>query len=374
MTIWEILANFGISYTLAVVSIGALIIGFISGLLSVLFVLQRRSIIGDAIAHSSLPGIGLAFLIILEKNRAMMVIGAIITAFLAVMLIVLVSEWTTLKEDTAIAIVLSLFFAAGITLLTYIQNLSVSAQAGLEHYLFGNISYLLRKDLRTIALLSLVVILVILTYWKEYKLILFNREQAITLGIPVRKLEALLMMIITLAVVLAIEMIGVVLIAGLLISPAVASRQWTHNYGKMMLLSGSLAAISGVLGAVTSSRVENVSPGPIIIVYLTLLVVISILFGSKNGYFVNWMHRNIFHRKVNHHDLIDEFIKNTPGLLNSDVLSTLEFNRQDYPDLSDDLLELMRQCGFCKKLSADKCALTYKGIEETEKFIKEVEL
>lgn len=371
MTIWEIFAELGIGYTLAIVSLGAFMIGFITGCLSVLFVLQKRSIIGDALAHSALPGIGLAFLLVLEKNRTLMLIGALITATLAISLILLISERTKLKEDTAIGIVLSLFFAIGIALMTYIQNLSVSAQAGLEHYIFGNIAFLLLKDLKVILYLSILVLLLIILFWKEYKVILFNKEFAINIGIPVKKLEFLLMFIITLSVVLAIEMIGVVLIAGLLIAPAVAARQWTNKYGTMMLISGLIAGIIGVIGAVTSSKIDDVAPGPVIIVFLTGFVGISLIIGSKNGLLTDWFHRNIFHRKVDHADLLQSFIKSTEGLFNSKAMTLLEFDLNEYPKLTDELLDLMRVCGFCKKLSGSRCALTYKGISETKKLMEE---
>ena len=370
MTFWEILAQLGIGYTLAIVSIDAFLIGFISGCLSVLFVLQKRSIIGDALAHSALPGIALAFLLVLEKNRTLMIIGALITAILAMSLILLIAEHTNLKEDTAIGIVLSLFFAIGIALMTYIQNLSISAQAGLEKYIFGNIAFILLKDLKVIIYLSVLVLSIILIFWKEYKVILFNREFAVTIGLPVRKLEFLLMFIITLSVVLAIEMIGVVLIAGLLIAPAVAARQWTNKFGVMMFTSGMIAGLVGVLGAVTSSRVSDVPPGPVIIIFLTAFVGISLIIGSKNGLLVGWLHRNIFHRKVDHADLIRSFVENTKGLFSSHALTLLEFDLEDYPDLSLETLDLMRICGFCKKLSGSKCALTYKGISETKKLME----
>ncbi len=371
MSIWELLSNLGIGYTLAVVSIGAIVIGFVTGVLSVLFVLQKRSVIGDALAHASLPGIAIGFFIVLEKNRLYMITGALITSFMAIVSIMLISKWTRLKEDTSIAVVLSFFFAIGIAMLTYIQNLSLSAQAGLEHYIFGNIAFLLLSDLKSILFLSVIVLLPVLLFYKEFKIYLFNREHAIVLGINVKFLELLLMVLITLSVVLAIEMIGVVLISGMLVAPAVAARQWTDKFAKMIILSGIISAMIGVAGAISSSQSFDLPPGPIIIVYLTLFVGFSLLFGTKSGIFQNWIHRNIFHRNVDHDELLSEFITTTTGLFQSDAMTILEFDREHYPELSELILDKLIQCGFCKKLSGSKCALTYKGIQETEKFKSE---
>lgn len=372
MTIWQFLSNFGISYTLMIVSLGAFIIGFISGILSVFFVLQKRSIIGDALAHSSLPGVAIAFLIVLEKNRYLMIAGAMITAFMALFMINILSNKTKLKSDTVIAITLSLFFAIGVAILTYIQKLSVSAQTGLEHYIFGNIAFLLKSDLYSIIFLSTLVIIPILLFYKEFKLLLFDRDFAKTLDINVKFLDILQMILTTLAIVLAIEMIGVVLIAGLLVGPAVAARQWTDKFAPLLIISGLISAISGVIGSITSSKVDNLPPGPIIIVILTGIIVLSLLFGPKSSFLGAWMHRNLFHRTVNHQKLLGEFLEQTTGLLESNALSVLEFDRDEYPGLTDDLLQKMMDCGFCKILTGSRCALTYKGIEETEKHMTEV--
>ena len=134
MSFWEILSSLGLSYSVVIVSIGALIIGFVSGSLSFLFVTQKRSVLGDALAHSSLAGVAIAFLIILQKIRIYIILGALVASLLAVLLILLIAEKTPLKQDAAIGITLSFFFSIGIALMTYIQSLPLTAQSGLEHY------------------------------------------------------------------------------------------------------------------------------------------------------------------------------------------------------------------------------------------------
>ena len=360
---WELLYSIGISYTLAIVLLGSAIVGLLAGFLSVFFVLERKSVMGDTIAHSSLPGVVIAFLLILEKSQLLFAIGALITSFLAILFVQAISTKTVLKEDVAIGVTLSTFFGLGIAFLTYVQNLSVAAQAGLMNYIFGNVAFLLKKDLYLLAGVSILNISIISLFWKEYKLIIYDRPYAEIIGIPVRKLQLLQTLIFSITIVVGIQIIGVVMIAGLLIAPAVAARQWTDSYNRMIAISTLVGVVAGILGTVTSANIKDIPPGPSIIVYATLIAFISILFGYRNGLLVNWLHKNLSHRKVDHQYILREFIKSTNVMDKSEGFTKLEFSMKEYPKLKKEVIDMLANCGYCKWLNDDRCVMTLRGVE-----------
>jgi manganese/zinc/iron transport system permease protein len=361
-TIWQILASIGIGYSVAIVSIGAMLIGFVAGVISVIFVNQRRSIMGDTIAHSTLPGVIIAFFFVLHQNSLLLLIGGLVSGLLSVLFILLITKYTVLKQDAAIGIALSFFFSIGIASLTYVQRLSSSSKSGLSHFLFGNITFLLISDLRNLAIIGGMVLFIMLLFWKEYKLMIFDRNFAISIGIPINKLETLIIVLATITIVISIQVIGVVLVAGLLISPAVAARQWTNNYNQVVFLSGTIGLISGLIGVYLSKNLVRFPPGPGIITILTLIVFLSIIFGRRNIHIWTYLHNKIFHRSLDHSNLLGNFLAKTNNLEKQNGLKRFYFEQSDYPELSNSEINLLISCGYCVRLSFAKVTLTSKGI------------
>ncbi|MHA2502790.1 MAG: metal ABC transporter permease [Candidatus Kariarchaeaceae archaeon] len=348
-------------YTLAIVSLGAFFIGFVTGVLSVLFVSQKRSIIGDTISHTTLPGITIAFLILLEKNRLPLLVGGLITSILAVLFVNYIERNTTLKGEVAIAVSLSFFVGIGLALLSVIQRLPLQSQVGLKHYLVGNIAFLTISDLRFFIFLSFVVLAIVLLFYKEFKVLLFDREFALVSGLRVVFYENLLLVLVATVIVLSVENMGVVLVAGLLISPAIAARQWSNVFSNNLIISGMIGSLSSVAGVIISSRASDTPPGPTIILLLSVVTLASILIGSKNGMLIHIIHNYLFHRRIDHSDVLSQFISSTPGLLESEGLTLLEFDIDDFPDLDSNVVETLCHCGYCKKVTSQRYTLTYRG-------------
>src|SRR5690606_36048697 len=134
-----------------------------------------------------------------------------------------------IKKDAAIGLVLSVFFAIGIVLLTYIQQTGNAAQSGMANFLFGNAATLVGKDVLTFAVIAVILIAGVLLFFKQFPLVAFDPDYARVLGLPVGRLELLLTSLTVLAVVTGISAVGVVLMAAMLITPAAAARYWTHK-------------------------------------------------------------------------------------------------------------------------------------------------
>ena len=169
-------------YTLRTITLGTAILGAVCGMLGSFAVLRKQSLLGDAISHAALPGIALAFLIMGTKNNQVLLLGALISGLLGAFWIKSIISKTHLKSDTALGLVLSLFFGVGMLLLTYIQKQPNANQAGLEDYLFGQAATLLEDDVWFMVWVTAICLLVLLLFWKEFKLLLFDADYAKTLG------------------------------------------------------------------------------------------------------------------------------------------------------------------------------------------------
>ena len=265
---------------------GSVLIAYSAALTGCFLFLRKEALVGDAIAHSVLPGICIAFLLFHSKHPAVLLIGAILSAWLSIGLLHLIENKTKLKSDTAIGLVLSWFFGIGIMLLTYIQKTGQAGQSGLNKFLFGKASSLVLSDLWVFGGVSLCVILTIIVLYKPLKIIAFDRDFGLGKGLNVGLYEFILATLAVVSVATGIQAVGVVLMAAMLITPAAAARFWTHNLKKMLWLSGFFGAVSGVVGAYISYVAPRMPTGPWIVIIISLIAIFSFLFGTKKGFLV----------------------------------------------------------------------------------------
>ena len=278
---FNILTHF--DYTLMVVTIGAALLGAVSGSLGTYAVLRRQSLLGDAISHAALPGIAIAFLLTGSKAPLILVLGAAIAGWLGTLLIMSVVRLTRIKYDSALGIVLSTFFGFGLVLHTLIQRTGNANQAGLDTFLFGQAATILTRDILTMGVLGGIAIVITFIFWKELKLLVFDEGFAASLGFPIRALDILLTSLLVIAIVLGLQAVGAVLMSAMLVAPAVAARQWTDKFSVMMFLAACFGALAGVSGTIISSTASRIPTGPTIVLCATVVVGFSIAFASNRG-------------------------------------------------------------------------------------------
>ncbi len=276
-------------YTLRTVALGSAILGVVSGVLGAFAVLRRQSLLGDAISHTALPGIALAFMITGSKEPIVLIAGALLAGWVGTLFVMSVVNSTRIKSDCALGLVLSVFFGFGLVLLTFIQRQPEATQAGLDKFLFGQAAALMEKDVLTMALLGAVALVTLLIFWKEFKLLSFDPEYAATIGLPVRYLDVLLTTLLVIAIVLGLQAVGVVLMSAMVVAPAAAARQWTDRLGIMVALSAFFGALAGVSGAVISSTTARLPTGPTIVLCVSALVGLSMLFAPARGMVWAWL-------------------------------------------------------------------------------------
>jgi manganese/zinc/iron transport system permease protein len=285
-------------YTLRTVALGAATLGIVSGTLGSYAVLRKQSLLGDAISHAALPGIALAFLLTGSKAPLILVLGAAAAGWIGTLLVMRIVSTTRIKQDSALGLVLSVFFGFGLVLLTFIQRQPDATQAGLDKFLFGQAAALLARDVVTMAALGGIALLIMLAFWKEFKLLSFDPEYGASLGFPIRGLDILLTSLLVIAIVIGLQTVGVVLMSAMVVAPAAAARQWTDRLGVMVAFSGFFGALAGVSGAVISSSTARMPTGPTIVLCISAIVLLSMTLAPNRGLVWRWVREQRNRRRL----------------------------------------------------------------------------
>ncbi|MEM9557730.1 MAG: iron chelate uptake ABC transporter family permease subunit [Acidobacteriota bacterium] len=272
-----------LSFTARNVLLGATLLGVVGGVMGCFAFLRRQSLLGDALAHAALPGVCLGYLLTGAKTPLPLFLGALGAGLLGALTIVAIVRYSRLKEDTAIGMVLSVYFGVGIVLLTYIQKLPYGNQSGLDKFLFGQAATLMPRDLEVMSLLGLFVLATVALFYKELKLLAFDPDFGAASGLPMKRLELLLTVLLVTVVVVGLQTVGVILIVATLVTPAAAARQWTERLGVMILLSAALGGGAGALGALLSARIAKLPTGPVIVLVSSAVLVVSLLMAPRRG-------------------------------------------------------------------------------------------
>jgi len=331
--------------------------------------LDKKALIGDAISHAVLPGVCLAFMFAGTKNPYWIVGGAFATGALATYTISWISNATKLKEDTVIAAVLSVFFGVGIVLMTKLQQTGNAALSGLDHFLFGNAISIVGEDIWVYGTLAATTIFTLLFFYKEFKLLIFNKDFAISVGLPVKRLEFIFNSLMVLSVVTGIQAIGVVLMAALLITPVAAARVWTDRLGRMLLIAVAIALFSGISGAYISFTLPNMPTGPWVVVVLSVVAFSSFFFSPKKGLITRWYSKRNYQRKIH----ADHILK---GLYYSwerqEMGLSLDRIRQNFPHKNAQTLNSIRTLinkGYIN-VNQEIVSLNKEGLREAKRIIR----
>lgn len=276
---------------------GTLLLGISSGLLGSFAMLRRRSLMGDVLAHTALPGVAVAFLLTQTKSVLPLLVGAVVAGLLGTWCIDIITRYSRIKEDTAQGMVLSVFFGLGTVLLTHIAQSGAAGQSGLNRFLFGQAASLVGSDVRVIATVAFLLTLLIVLFFKEFKVLTFDPGFGGGMGLNVRALDRLLMLMVVVGVSIGLQAVGVVLMAALLVTPAAAARYWTDRLGFMLVLAAVFGGLSGVIGTVISLFGPRLATGPLIVLAATTLFLVSLTFGTRGGLLQKtWRHLRVRQR------------------------------------------------------------------------------
>jgi manganese/zinc/iron transport system permease protein len=263
--------------------LGTMLLGLSSGVIGSFAYLRKQSLMGDALAHAALPGVCIAFMLTGTKSIFFFLIGAIVAGIVATFMIGYITRNSRIKQDSALGIILTVFFGFGIVLLTQIQHSDSGNQSGLDKFLFGQAASMVQSDVYTMTMISIILVTLSILFFKEFKLLSFDPGFAKGIGLPTLILDQFIMLLIVTAVVVGIQAVGVVLMAALLITPAVAARYWTEKLHIMVILSGVFGALSGFTGTIISTTANNLPTGPLAVLSATVIFLFSVVFAPRRG-------------------------------------------------------------------------------------------
>lgn len=270
-------------YTMQLVLAGVTLLSALASILGVFVLLRRQSLLSDAIAHASLPGLALAFLVTHSRHPFVLLSGAIISGSIGTFFMYIVEHKTMLKKDTIIGIILSVFFGIGLMLMTVIQRSSIANKALLHKILFGNIATILPSDVSMFAAIALVFFIVLIVFWKDFIMLIFDYQYAQSIQYPVYKLDILFTTVLIFTVVIGLQTVGIMLMSSMIIAPAAAAYQWCSRINTMACLALFFGVSAGICGAFISSYYSYVPTGPAIVIVLNIFVALSVLCGTKRG-------------------------------------------------------------------------------------------
>ena len=264
-----------------------------AALVGSLAMLRRRALVGDAVAHASLPGICLAWFVAGDRSLAVLLVGAFVLGLACMGTMALVQRLTKARADATTALAISGFFGLGIVLSRMIQNQPGGNRAGLDGFLFGKAASAVTSDAWLVLAVAAVAVAIVLALRKEFGLLCFDRDFAVGIGRPVHRLDALLLVVIALVTVAGLPSVGVVLVVALLVIPPAAARCWSASLGSMLAMAAAIGATSAMVGTGLSAvlpppggAIGGWPTGPMIVLTAAALFALSLLIAPERGVFM----------------------------------------------------------------------------------------
>jgi manganese/iron transport system permease protein len=253
--------------------LAAMMVGIICSVLGTYVILQGMAFFGDALAHTILPGVVLAYLV-----GWPLAVGALIVGILSAIGIGALSQRGEVREDTAIGVIFAGSFALGIAMLSTVRSYAVD----LAHILFGDVLGVSTSDLWVMAILSVVVLAVVFAFYKEFLVLSFDPTLAVVLRLPVKTLRYLLLILIAVTIVISLQTVGMALMLAMLVTPAAAAQLLTRRLPTMMITAAVIGAFSNVTGLYISYY-ANIASGPAMVLVATAIFALVFFLAPERG-------------------------------------------------------------------------------------------
>lgn len=290
-------------YNAALVAVGAALLGLAAGAVGTFLFLRKRALVSDAVAHATLPGVALAFIVMVSlggdgRNLVGLLAGSAVTAGIGLFAVDWITHRTRLSEDAAIGAILSVFFGTGVVLLTVVQSMSAGRQAGLESFLLGSTAGMLFEDAIVIATGGTLAVAAVWLLRRSLTLVAFDSEYAAALGHDVRRLDLAMMGLVMAVTVVGLKIVGLILIVALLIIPAVTARFWSDRSECVLWIASLIGGASGYVGAAISAAAPALPTGPIIVLVAATIFAMSLFFAPARGLAAMFFRLRDFQKRV----------------------------------------------------------------------------
>ncbi|MEJ2134598.1 MAG: iron chelate uptake ABC transporter family permease subunit [Desulfofustis sp.] len=270
--------------------IGGSIVAVVAGVVGCLVVLRRMAFLGDALSHAMIAGVAGGYLVMkllfsLEAHAPGMLLGSLIAAVTTVALISFVSRISRVKEDTAIGIMYTGIFALGVVAVSIFRHY---IHIDLMHFIMGDILGVADTDLWVSAFVAALVLTILILFFRHFQIATFDPIMAASIGLPVLFLDYLLTTCVSLVVVSAVSMVGVILVVGLLITPAATAYLLSDRLDRMMWLA-ALFGVTSVVGGLYLCVWLDSAGGGAIMLFCTLQFLVVLAVAPKYGLLARWL-------------------------------------------------------------------------------------
>jgi manganese/zinc/iron transport system permease protein len=300
----EALLNIWSDPNLLMVIAGTMLVGITAGVLGSFTLLQRKALIGDGVAHAILPGVILAYMLTGDKEPWVLFLGSFVAGWLSLWTMDQISRRTTLTPDTAVGVVLSVFFGLGVMLLGVVQGQETGNQSGLDKFLFGQAASLLPRDVFFLSVVCIIVLGFVSLAFKELRVRTFDPQFAQSLGYDrpfFRYAETGLLVIV---LTTGLQAVGVILMAAVLIIPAATARYWTDRFGPMLIYAAVFGAFAAFTGSLVSYTAPRMPTGPWMVITSAFVLFVSMLISPKYGLLSSYYKRRRQSRRIDEDHLI----------------------------------------------------------------------
>lgn len=370
-------------YNTRVVVLGTCLLGLASGLVGSFTLLRKRALMGDALSHATLPGIGFAFIFATilgadGKSLPILLLGAAVTGLFGVGAILFIRNATRLKEDVALAVVLSVFFGAGLAVLGVAQNMKAGHAAGLESFILGKTASMVVGDAALIGGSAFLCLLVCVLLFKEFKLLCFDEAFAGARGFSPFFLDVMLMALVVTITIVGLQAVGLVLMIALLVIPAAAARFWTERLRSLAILSSLIGGVGSLVGASLSAVLPKLPSGAMIVLTSSGFFLASMLFGTGRGVLVRFFRRTRLNHRIDRQHLLRAMYELLESSTDAGQIAGPSISRETL--LSERswgprrLVRCIRRCqaeGLVFRPTSQTVELTEKGFAEAERLTRQ---
>lgn len=362
-----------IPFNTLVVLAGTMLLGVACGVVGVFTVLRGRALVADGVAHAALPGVCAAFMLFATRSLPLLLLGALAFAMLCLVVLALLRRHRLVREDVAIALSLSVFFGLGIVLLSIAQRSPQGAHAGLEGFIFGKAAGMLTSDVALLAGVAGVTVLACVLLQRHLRVLCFDRAFGAAAGLPMGRVDAILMFLVCVATVAALPAVGLVLVVAMLTIPPATARLWTDRLGVMVVLSASIAATSAMVGTLISASATKLSAGPVITLCAAACFAVSVLGAPRRGVLTQWVRARLVQRRValqNALRAIYEIAESVhPAPTTPITIAQLQPKRAWSPHQLERVLAQAQRAGWLERTTLG-VALTPAGVQEAQRLVR----
>ena len=356
-------------YIFLKIIIGTCLVATVNGMLGCFTLLRQQSLIGDALAHATLPGICIFFLILQQKSF-LILFGGVLSALFAAGLFFVITHYTHLKKDTALGIILSFFFGTGTYFLSFIQKMPSANKSGIHKLLFGNASAILEYEIITIGIVSCIILFFIVRWWQELYISTFDKEFSSSIGIHTIHVDILFLILLATTITLSLHLVGIVLVSSLLVAAPLAARQWTHKVHIMMILSIIFSCIASFIGTYISASAPHIATGPTIVVIISCITFFSLVFG-KEGFIQKYFNKKSMMKQIQEHHMLKNFLlfneRTTNPLKLHDITALAVIGKKSNRSI---LMSLLHKGYICNPIG-NMWGLTQAGLKKVHPYYKE---